>query len=99
MDHLPCLTRLPLGVTWCHMKAITIRQLHDETGRWVRKAAELGELAVTARGQIVAKLVPAASLPAAPYFSRRKLLPSFRAARLSGGKDATVGISAERGDR
>jgi amidase len=32
------------------MKSITIRQLHDETGRWVRRAAVLGELHVTERG-------------------------------------------------
>ncbi|MDB6126362.1 MAG: Antitoxin [Verrucomicrobia bacterium] len=81
------------------MKTITIRQLHDETGRWVRKAAALGELAVTERGKIVAKLVPASPAPAAPYFSQRKLLPAFQAAKLSGGRDSTIGISAERDER
>ena len=85
--------------TWCHMKSITIRQLHDETGRWVRKAAALGELAVTERGKVVAKLVPASAPPVAPYFSHRKLLPAFRAAKLSGGRDSTAGISAERDER
>ena len=81
------------------MKSITIRQLHDETGRWVRRAAALGELPVTERGRVVAKLVAATEGPARPYFSRRKLLPAFRAARLSGGGDATAAISRERDER
>ena len=86
-------------VTLCHLKAISIRQLHDETGRWVRRAKELGELAVTERGQVVAKIVPANEPPPQPYFASRRLLPSFRAAKLTGGTDATVGISQERDER
>lgn len=78
---------------------ITIRQLHDETGQWVRKAAQLGELQVTERGVVVAKLVPANPLPAAPYFSQRKLRPAFVAAQLRGGRDSTDAISAERDER
>lgn len=81
------------------MKSISIRQLHDETGRWVRRAAALGELQVTERGRPVAKLVPVATSPATPYFSRRILLPAFKAAKLSGGTDSTAGISAERDER
>ena len=81
------------------MKSITIRQLHDETGRWVRRAAALGELHVTERGRPVARLVPATPAPTMPYFARRKLLPAFKAARLSGGADSTVGISKERDER
>lgn len=81
------------------MKSITIRQLHDETGRWVRRAAALGELHVTERGRPVARLVPALATPATPYFSRRPLLPAFQAAKLSGGADSTAGISAERDER
>jgi antitoxin (DNA-binding transcriptional repressor) of toxin-antitoxin stability system len=81
------------------MKTITIRQLHDETGRWIRQAVVQGELQVTERGKIVAKLVPASSPPAVPYFARRKLLPSFRSAKLSGGSDSTRGISTERDER
>lgn len=85
--------------TLCHMKTITIRQLHDETGKWVRRAAALGELQVTERGRPVAKLVPATPVPTIPYFARRKLLPAFKAARLSGGSDSTAGISQERDER
>lgn len=81
------------------MKSVTIRQLHDETGRWVRAAAAAGELVVTERGKIVAKIVPAAGLPPRPYFARRKLTRAFRIAALSGGTDATIGISRERDER
>ena len=81
------------------MKTITIRQLHDETGRWVRRSRELGELMVTERGRIVAKLTPAHDLPALPYFAQRKLRPSLRKAKLSGGTDATALVSRERDER
>jgi antitoxin (DNA-binding transcriptional repressor) of toxin-antitoxin stability system len=78
------------------MTTITIRQLHDATGRWIRKAGDLGELYVTERGRVVAKLIPASAPAATPYFSRRKLLPAYRAAKLRGGRDSTAGIREER---
>ena len=81
------------------MKSISIRELHQATGQWVRKAAHFGEVQVTERGKVVAKLLPATPQPSVPYFSRRNLVSSFRAARLSGGTDATIGISAERDER
>ena len=78
------------------MKSITIRQLHDETDRWVRRVAVIGELHVTERGRLVAKLVPATAPSTVPYFARRKLLPAFLATQAEGGTDSTAGISAER---
>ena len=81
------------------MKSITIRQLHDETGRWVRRAAAIGELQVTERGRPVAKLVPATPTPTTPYFARRILLPAFQATQSEGRTDSTAGISAERDER
>lgn len=81
------------------MKSITIRQLHEQTGRWVRRAAALGELHVTDRGRPVARLVPAAVADVTPCFSRRKLLPALRATQAAGRGDSTAGISAERDER
>ena len=81
------------------MKSITIRQLHDETGRWVRRAAAIGELHVTERGRPVAKLVPATATPSSPYFARRTLLLAFQATQSAGRTDSTAGISAERDER
>ena len=40
------------------MKAISIRELHLETGRWVRRAASGGPIVVTDRGRRVAALQP-----------------------------------------
>ena len=82
----------------CHMKAITIRELHDATGRWVRQATIDGQILVTERGKIIAMLVPASPPPVEPYFRRRRLIPKFRAVQrqLSGGTDATRLISEER---
>ena len=81
-----------------HMKAITIRELHTSTGKWVRKAGEMGELLVTERGRVVAKIVPAADFPKKPYFARRKLIRAFREAspHLMGGTDSTLSISDDR---
>ena len=80
------------------MKAITIRELHTSTGKWVRQAALSGELHVTERGRIVAKLMPAKALPATPYFAQRKLTPAYRkhARFLTGGQDATAMVSEDR---
>jgi len=80
------------------MKAITIRELHTSTVKWVRQAALSGELHVTERGRIVAKLMPAKALPATPYFAQRKLTPAYRkqARFLTGGRDATAMVSEDR---
>lgn len=80
------------------MKAITIRELHAATGKWVRQAGRSGGLHVTERGRIVAKLVPAKPVPTTPYFARRQLTPAFRrhARLLTGGPDSTATISQDR---
>lgn len=41
-----------------HMKTISIRELHLDTGKWVRHAAEHGPVVVTDRGRKVAELQP-----------------------------------------
>jgi antitoxin (DNA-binding transcriptional repressor) of toxin-antitoxin stability system len=41
-----------------HMKTISIRELHLDTGRWVRHAASQGGVVVTDRGRRVAALQP-----------------------------------------
>jgi antitoxin (DNA-binding transcriptional repressor) of toxin-antitoxin stability system len=53
------------------MKTITIRELYQATGRWVRRASA-GEVYVTERGRLVAKIVPASPLPAKPFFANPK---------------------------
>ena len=85
----------------CHMKTITIRELHHHTGAWIRKAARLGEIYVSDRGETVAKITPQVRAHEVPYFARRKLSPQFRRImhRLRGGTDNTQIISEDRDAR
>jgi antitoxin (DNA-binding transcriptional repressor) of toxin-antitoxin stability system len=82
------------------MKKISIRQLHDKTGEWVRLAAKHGAILVTDRGKTVAKIMPEAGPQDTPYFSRRVVTPSFRSlmdgGKLRGGADSTHTISEDR---
>ena len=41
------------------MKSISIRELHLDTGRWVRHAATKGAIVITDRGHRIAALLPA----------------------------------------
>jgi prevent-host-death family protein len=41
-----------------HMRAISIRELHLATGRWVRRAGARDAVVITDRGRPVATLVP-----------------------------------------
>lgn len=85
----------------CHMKTITIRELHHNTGQWVREAARFGEIHVTERGKTIARILPQAPTPEIPYFARRTINPAFRRImhRLSGGTDSTRIISEDRDSR
>ena len=80
-----------------HMKTITIRELHENTGQWVRKASA-AEVYVTERGRLVAKIVAAAPPPAKPFFANPRFTRAFLAQRkhLRGGTDSTLAISDER---
>jgi len=82
------------------MKRISIRELHEKTGKYIRKAAKEGELLVTDRGKAIAKIVPQRETPEVPYFARRVLTPGFRRlgknGRLRGGTDATRIVSDDR---
>ena len=80
------------------MKTISIRELHQRTGAWVRKAVELGAIVVTERGKPLVRLeaVPDGR-PANPFRSRR-LRPGYARLRgkLRGGTDSTDIVSEDR---
>ena len=82
------------------MKTISIRELHEKTGEYIRKAAKEGELLVTDRGKTVARIVPHVETPEIPYFARRVLTPGFRklmkSGKLRGATDATRIVSEDR---
>jgi len=85
------------------MKTISIRELHEKTGEWIRLADEYGEIQVTDRGRTVAKILPETGPRITPYFSRRMILPAFRKlteqGTLRGGIDSTTILSEERDGR
>jgi antitoxin (DNA-binding transcriptional repressor) of toxin-antitoxin stability system len=55
------------------MKTVSIRELHERTGKYVRQFAKSGEIYVTDHGHTVARLQPEHDTPEMPYLARRKL--------------------------
>ena len=82
------------------MKTISIRELHEKTGAWVRQSAHYGEIEITDHGRTVARIVPQVREPETPYFARRNFTPAFRklmeSGKLQGGTDSTTMISDDR---
>ena len=80
-----------------YRNTITLRELHLATGRWVKRAAA-GEIYVTERGRLLAKIVPVMPLPAKPFFANPKFTRAFLVQRkhLRGGTDSTLTISGDR---
>jgi antitoxin (DNA-binding transcriptional repressor) of toxin-antitoxin stability system len=80
-----------------HMKTISIRELHEQTGQWVRQSSE-GEIYITDRGRLVAKIMAVKPLPQKPFFADPTYMRAFLRYRNSfrGGTDATEIISQER---
>ena len=85
------------------MKTVSIQELHTRTGELVRAASRHGEIQVTDRGRVVAKIVPQAEPAEVPYFARRKPSAAFKRLDESGktgrGTDSTKAISEDREDR
>jgi prevent-host-death family protein len=56
------------------MRTISIKELHDRTGHWLKQLAFEGELIVTERGTPVARIVPAVKRYVGNPFAARRLL-------------------------
>lgn len=80
------------------MKTISIRELHERTGAWVRKAVELGAITVTDRGKPLVRLEALVDVRAANPFRERRLRPGYARLRgkLGGGTDSTTIVSEDR---
>jgi prevent-host-death family protein len=82
------------------MKTISIRELHEKTGEYVRRAGVEGEILVTDHGRIIARIVSERDAPEVPYFANRHFTPTFeklmKAGRLRGGTDSTRIVSDDR---
>ena len=55
------------------MKTISIRELHERTGAWVRRAVELGAITVTERGKPLVRLEAVADAKSTNPFRDRRL--------------------------
>ncbi len=80
------------------MKSISIRELHEKTGEWVRKSERLGAITVTDHGKAVARIVPVEPASTINMFSAPKLRRGY--ARMLGslnrGADSTQLVSEDR---
>ncbi|MBM4247264.1 MAG: type II toxin-antitoxin system prevent-host-death family antitoxin [Deltaproteobacteria bacterium] len=83
------------------MKTISIKELHERTGEWLRRVRVEGEVVVTERGTPVARMLPPAKAPAASPFARRKLLRGVARVieRPLGGPDSAEVIASMRDGR
>ncbi|MSO83462.1 MAG: hypothetical protein EXQ53_09235 [Acidobacteria bacterium] len=81
-----------------HMKDISIRELHRNTGAWVRSARKYGSILVRDRNTPVARLAPVTDEPAVNLFERWKPLKKFSAAldRPVGGTPVEDMVSEDR---
>ena len=80
------------------MKTISLRELHESTGAWVREAARVGALVITDRGKPVARLEAVTADLQINSFLKRKLRPGYAKLRgkLHGGTDSTKIIADDR---
>ncbi len=96
------MTRLPSLCNMSHMRTISLRELHNKTGKWVRSVREGREITVTDRGVVIATIVPAQKekLKESPW-ANRPLVPGYAKYLLKGkiGTDSTPMISEERDSR
>ena len=92
-----CATCIIMG----HMKTISIRELHERTGAWVRRAAELGAITVTERGRPIARLEAVEGPGRRNPFLARKLRPGYKRlmGKLTGGTDSVTMVSEGRAGR
>jgi antitoxin (DNA-binding transcriptional repressor) of toxin-antitoxin stability system len=80
------------------MRSVSIRELHERTGAWVRKAIELGSIVVTERGRPIARLEAVSETPSENPFRDRRIRPGFARlkGKLRGGTDTTTIVSEDR---
>jgi hypothetical protein len=86
------------------MKTISLRELHNNTGKWVRAIEEEGEIVITDRGVPIAQIGrPKAKSKMKIDWQNRDYVPGYLAClnsgKLSGGTDSTIIISEDRTSR
>jgi antitoxin (DNA-binding transcriptional repressor) of toxin-antitoxin stability system len=83
------------------MKTVSLRELHEATGAWVRRAAKLGMILVTKRGKPIAGITPVTEPVARNPFRSRRLRPGYAKllGTLRGGTDSAEIVSGDRDRR
>jgi len=83
------------------MKSISIKELHDKTGHWLRRVKAEGEVVVTERGSPIARMLPPTEPRPENPFTNRKLLRGVARIieRPIGGLDSAAIISEMREGR
>ena len=86
------------------MKTISLRELHNHTGKWVRAVNDEEEIKITDRGVEIAVITPTKKAKRPKYtWANRPLLPGYLAAMKAGklktGGDSSVYISEDRTSR
>jgi antitoxin (DNA-binding transcriptional repressor) of toxin-antitoxin stability system len=81
-----------------HMKELSIRDLHRNTGAWVRSARKYGSILVRDRHVPVATITPVTEEPAVNLFERWRPLKKFAAAidRPVGGTPVETMVGEDR---
>ena len=88
----------------CHMKTISLRELHNDTGKWIRSVKDEEEIIITDRGVAIASVKPVKKQNGKKLtWGTLKLRPGFAALRKAGklksGTDSSIGISEDRTSR
>lgn len=80
------------------MKTISIRELHEKTGDWVRHSVTHGPITVTDNGKAIAQIVPVEAHAATNSLVTRKLRKGYarRLGKLKGGTDSAQSVSENR---
>ena len=86
------------------MKTISLRELHNNTGKWVRLAEDELEIIVTDRGKAIASLKPLSQNTAKKVSWRNRdyvpgYLTALKAGKLKSPTDSMIGISEDRTSR
>jgi antitoxin (DNA-binding transcriptional repressor) of toxin-antitoxin stability system len=61
------------------MKEVSIRELHRNTGAWVRSARKYGSILVRDRRRVIARITPASEEPEVNRFAAWRPLKKFAA--------------------
>jgi antitoxin (DNA-binding transcriptional repressor) of toxin-antitoxin stability system len=95
------LRRRPATDTISHIKTVFLRELHEATGAWVRRAAKLGMILVTEREKPIARITPVTEPVTRNSFRSRRLRPGYARllGTLRGGTDSAEIVSVDRDRR